>query len=54
MTRGEFGRWHVTIPAKDGQPAVPHDSKIKVARLRRVQSQLVDQRADIYGHSYLP
>ena len=30
MTRGEYGRWSVTLPAKDGQLAIPHGSKVKV------------------------
>jgi len=30
MTRGEFGVWEVTLPAKDGQPAIPHKTKVKV------------------------
>ena len=33
MTRGEYGRWEVTLPAKDGQLAVPHGSKVKVGAL---------------------
>ena len=30
MTRGEYGRWEVTLAAKDGQLAIPHGSKVKV------------------------
>lgn len=30
MTRGEYGRWELTLPARDGQLAIPHDSKVKV------------------------
>ena len=30
MTRGEYGRWEVTLPGKDGQLGIPHDSKVKV------------------------
>ncbi|KAJ5782292.1 hypothetical protein N7457_004066 [Penicillium paradoxum] len=29
MTKNDFGVWDVTVPAKDGAPAIPHDSKIK-------------------------
>ena len=29
MKRNDFGVWEITIPAKDGQPAIPHGSKIK-------------------------
>lgn len=31
MTRDSFGVWDVTVPAKDGAVAIPHDSKIKVS-----------------------
>lgn len=30
MTRGEYGVWELTLPAKDGQPVIPHGSKVKV------------------------
>lgn len=30
MTRGEYGRWELTLPARDGQLAIPHGSKVKV------------------------
>lgn len=30
MKKNEFGIWSITVPAKDGQPAIPHKSKIKV------------------------
>ena len=33
MIRGEYGRWEVTLPAKDGQLAIPHSSKVKVSLL---------------------
>lgn len=33
MTRGEFGVWNLVLPAKDGQPAIPHQSKVKVEPL---------------------
>ena len=32
MTKNDFGVFEVTVPNKDGQPAIPHDSKIKVRR----------------------
>ena len=31
MTRGEYGRWEVTLSPKDGQLAIPHGSKVKVS-----------------------
>jgi 1,4-alpha-glucan branching enzyme len=30
MTKNDFGIWDVTVPAKNGAAAIPHDSKIKV------------------------
>jgi 1,4-alpha-glucan branching enzyme len=33
MTKNDFGVFEVTIPGKDGQAAIPHDSKIKVCLL---------------------
>ncbi|KAK9468816.1 glycoside hydrolase superfamily [Lipomyces arxii] len=31
MSRDDFGVWSVTIPSNDGVPAIPHDTKIKIA-----------------------
>lgn len=31
MNRGDFGVWEVTVPAKDGEPGIPHNTKVKVA-----------------------
>jgi hypothetical protein len=30
MNKDAFGVWEVTLPAKDGVPVIPHESKIKV------------------------
>ena len=30
MKRDSYGVWEVTVPAKDGQPAIPHNTKVKV------------------------
>ncbi|KAL7652620.1 alpha-1,4-glucan branching enzyme [Aspergillus niger] len=30
MTKNSFGVWEITLPAKDGVPVIPHDSKIKI------------------------
>ena len=35
MTKDEYGVWELVIPAKDGRPAIPHNSKVKVASCRR-------------------
>ncbi len=34
MTKDQFGVWEITLPPKDGQCAIPHDSKIKVRHAR--------------------
>lgn len=33
MTKNDFGVFEVTVPGKNGQPSIPHDSKIKVCLL---------------------
>ena len=30
MNRGDYGVWEITLPSKDGQPAIPHNTKVKV------------------------
>ena len=30
MKKDPFGVWEITVPAKDGQHAIPHNSKVKV------------------------
>ena len=30
MMRNEYGVWEVTLHAKDGQPVIPHNTKVKV------------------------
>ncbi|KAA8650383.1 1,4-alpha-glucan branching enzyme GLC3 [Aspergillus tanneri] len=30
MTKNSFGVWEITLPAKDGSPLIPHNSKIKI------------------------
>jgi hypothetical protein len=29
MTKNSFGVWELTLPAKDGVPAIPHNTKVK-------------------------
>ncbi|KAF2196705.1 alpha-glucan branching enzyme [Delitschia confertaspora ATCC 74209] len=31
MTKDNYGVWEVTVPGKNGKPAIPHDSKIKIS-----------------------
>ncbi|ORY84317.1 1,4-alpha-glucan branching enzyme [Protomyces lactucae-debilis] len=33
MTRDPFGVWSITVPAKNGQPAIPHMSKVKISMI---------------------
>ena len=33
MTKNDYGVFEITIPAVNGQIAVPHDSKIKVSTI---------------------
>ena len=49
MTRGEYGVWEVTLQAKEGRPAIPHDSKIKVIRKLRNDKSSSNFDPDIYG-----
>ena len=30
MKRDDFGVWEVSLPAKNGEPAIPHNTKVKV------------------------
>jgi 1,4-alpha-glucan branching enzyme len=32
MTKNSFGVWEVAVPAVQGTPAIPHESKIKASR----------------------
>lgn len=31
MQKNDFGVWEVNLPARDGQPVIPHNSKVKVS-----------------------
>ncbi|KAH9943289.1 glycoside hydrolase [Epithele typhae] len=33
MTRNQYGVWEITIPSKNGECAIPHDSKIKISMI---------------------
>ncbi|RDW78823.1 1,4-alpha-glucan branching enzyme GLC3 [Aspergillus mulundensis] len=35
MTRNDFGVWEIALPAKDGAPVIPHDSKVKITMVTR-------------------
>lgn len=32
MTKDQYGVFEITLPAQNDQPAIPHDSKVKVRR----------------------
>ena len=53
MTKGEYGRWEVTLPAKDGQLTIPHGSKVKVTpRIRgRCATTNTEICVDISSHT---
>lgn len=34
MTKNEYGVFELILPSKDGQPAIPHNSKVKVRMAR--------------------
>lgn len=42
MTKSSFGVFEITVPPKDGQPAIPHNSKLKMA-LELPTGQWVDR-----------
>lgn len=31
MKKNDYGVFEITVPAKNGQPAIPHNSKLKVS-----------------------
>lgn len=31
MQKNDFGVWEVNLPAKNGQPVIPHNSKVKAS-----------------------
>ncbi|KAL6236661.1 1,4-alpha-glucan-branching enzyme [Aspergillus navahoensis] len=35
MTRDDFGVWEVVLPAMNGAPVIPHDSKVKITMVTR-------------------
>jgi hypothetical protein len=36
MAKNSFGVWELTIPAVNGSPAIPHDSKIKASPYKSI------------------
>ncbi len=50
MKKDPFGVFEVVIPAKDGQPAIAHNSKIKVCELQIAAAPIADL-ADFYDHT---
>ena len=52
MIRGEYGRWEVTLPAKDGRLAIPHGSKVKVGFTvrKRYAPILTDEHRSLWSY----
>ena len=48
MTKNDFGVWEVTVPAVNGAPAIPHDSKIKVS-IPLFRCIVIDTLPNTYG-----
>ena len=54
MTRGDYGLWHIKIPGVNGQPAIPHNSKIKVGgRLELHDNMRANNYSGFLRHPYL-
>ena len=54
MTRGNFGVWEVTVPAKDGNLGIPHNSKLKVRNTASTSlSTVADIEVDIPGNYHI-
>ncbi|MCJ1462318.1 alpha-1,4-glucan branching enzyme [Pseudocyphellaria aurata] len=43
MTRDEYGVWEVKLPAKDGQPAIPHNSKVKISMVIPTSGERIER-----------
>lgn len=41
MEKNEFGVWSISLPDRDGKPAIPHGSKVKI-RLMKNDGNWVD------------
>jgi 1,4-alpha-glucan branching enzyme len=50
MKKDPYGVFEVVIPAKDGQPAIAHNSKIKVRKLQSAAASIADL-ADFHDHA---
>ena len=50
MKKDPYGVFEVIIPARDGQPAIAHNSKIKVCKPASVAVSVANG-ADFYGHT---
>ncbi len=48
MKKDDFGVWSVVVPAKAGQPAIPHNSKIKVSPIPSSLSRVKTNQSLVY------
>ena len=46
MKRDDFGVWEVTLPAKNGHPAISHNTKVKVNELSHTTPTCEDANAE--------
>lgn len=42
MTKDSFGVWEITLPAVNGEPAIPHNSKLKIS-LKTPSGEILDR-----------
>src|SRR5436305_2820586 len=55
MKKDSFGVWEVTVPANNGQPVIPHKSKVKVyciVILSTIASSYWFICLDLHDHSF--
>lgn len=43
MTREEYGRWMVRVPARDGEPAIAHKSKVKISMVIPTSGERIER-----------
>lgn len=54
MTKNQFGVWEVNLPAKEGQPAIPHNTKVKVLFISCIKEPKLTSGwiIDLHDHSF--
>lgn len=41
MQRDQYGVWELTLPAKNGQTAIPHNTKVKVRLMAHLSTSIL-------------